>query len=39
MTINVGLGSGGKAQQFAQTMAMANVQKEMLGRRQGQPGR
>jgi hypothetical protein len=30
MTINVGLGSGGKAQQFAQTMAIANVQKQML---------
>jgi hypothetical protein len=30
MTINVGLGSGGKAQQFAQTMAIANVQKEMI---------
>src|ERR1700722_13535000 len=30
MTINVGLGTGGKAQQFAQTMAIANVQKEML---------
>jgi hypothetical protein len=30
MTINVGLGSGGKAQQFAQTMAIANVQKEMV---------
>jgi hypothetical protein len=30
MTINVGLGSGGRAQQFAQTMAIANVQKEML---------
>jgi hypothetical protein len=30
MTINVGLGSGGKAQQFAQTMAIANVQKEIL---------
>jgi len=30
MTINVGLGSGGKAQQFAQVMAMANVQKELL---------
>jgi hypothetical protein len=30
MTINVGLGNGGKAQQFAQTMAIANVQKEML---------
>lgn len=30
MTINVGLGSGGKAQQFAQTMAIANVQKELL---------
>ncbi|CCE04110.1 conserved hypothetical protein [Bradyrhizobium sp. STM 3843] len=29
MTINVGLGSGGKAQQFAQTMAIANVQKEL----------
>ena len=30
MTINVGLGSGGKAQQFAQTMAIANVQKELV---------
>jgi hypothetical protein len=30
MTINVGLGTGGKAQQFAQTMAIANVQKQML---------
>lgn len=30
MTIKVGLGTGGKAQQFAQTMAIANVQKEML---------
>ncbi len=30
MTINVGLGSGGKAQQFAQTTALANVQKEMI---------
>jgi hypothetical protein len=30
MTINVGLGSGGKAQQFAQMMALANVQKELL---------
>ena len=30
MTINVGLGSGGKAQQFAQTMAIGNVQKEMV---------
>ncbi len=30
MTINVGLGSGGRSQQFAQTMAIANVQKEML---------
>jgi hypothetical protein len=30
MTINVGLGTGGKAQQFAQTMAIANVQKEIL---------
>ena len=30
MTIHVGLGAGGKAQQFAQTMAIANVQKELL---------
>jgi hypothetical protein len=30
MTIHVGLGSGGKAQQFAQTMAIANVQKELV---------
>jgi len=30
MTINVGLGSGGKAQMFAQTMAIANVQKELI---------
>lgn len=30
MTIHVGLGTGGKAQQFAQMMALANVQKEML---------
>ncbi|RTE91900.1 hypothetical protein D6B98_15915 [Bradyrhizobium sp. LVM 105] len=30
MTINVGLGSGGKAQQFAQAMAIANFQKELL---------
>jgi hypothetical protein len=30
MTINVGLGTGGKAQQFAQTMAIANFQKELL---------
>lgn len=30
MTINVGLGTGGKAQQFAQTMALGNVQKEMV---------
>jgi len=30
LTINVGLGSGGKAQQFAQTMALANFQKELL---------
>ena len=30
MTIHVGLGSGGKAQQFAQIMALANVQKEMV---------
>ncbi len=30
MTINVGLGTGGKAQQFAQAMALANIQKELL---------
>ena len=30
MTIHVGLGNGGKAQQFAQTMALANVQKELI---------
>jgi hypothetical protein len=30
MTINVGLGNGGKAQQFAQTMALGNVQKELV---------
>jgi hypothetical protein len=30
MTINVGLGTGGKSQQFAQTMALANFQKELL---------
>jgi hypothetical protein len=30
MTVNVGLGSGGKSQQFAQTMAIGNVQKELL---------
>jgi hypothetical protein len=30
MTIHVGLGTGGKAQMFAQIMALANVQKEML---------
>ena len=30
MTIKVGLGTGSKAQQFAQTMAMANVQKEFV---------
>jgi len=30
LTINVGLGSGGKAQQFAQTMAIANVQKQLV---------
>ncbi len=30
MTINVGLGSGGKAQQFTQTMAIANIQKELV---------
>lgn len=30
MTINVGLGSGSKAQQFAQVMALGNIQKEMM---------
>ena len=30
MTVNVGLGNGGKAQQFAQTMAIGNFQKELL---------
>jgi hypothetical protein len=30
MTINVGLGTGSKAQQFAQMMALANFQKELL---------
>jgi hypothetical protein len=30
MTINVGLGSGGKAQQFGQLMALANIQKELI---------
>jgi hypothetical protein len=30
MTINVGLGSGGKAQQFAQMMALANIQKQLV---------
>jgi hypothetical protein len=30
MTIHVGLGTGGKAQQFAQVMALANFQKELL---------
>lgn len=30
MTIHVGLGTGGKAQQFAQTMAIGNFQKELL---------
>jgi hypothetical protein len=30
MTINVGLGTGGKAQQFAQLMALGNIQKELL---------
>jgi hypothetical protein len=30
MTIDVGLGTGGKAEQFAQTMAMANFQKELI---------
>ena len=31
MTINVGLGSGGKAQQFVQIMAIADVQKQLAG--------
>lgn len=30
MTINVGLGTGGKAEQYAQTMGMANFQKELV---------
>src|SRR5215813_5105020 len=30
MTINVALGSGGKAQQFAQTMAVADIQKQLV---------
>jgi hypothetical protein len=30
MTINVGLGTGGKAQQFAQLMALGNIQKELI---------
>jgi hypothetical protein len=30
MTVDVGLGSGGKAEQFAQTMALANFQKELV---------
>jgi hypothetical protein len=30
MTINVGLGSGGKAQQFAQVMALANIQEKLV---------
>lgn len=30
MTINVGLGTGGKGEQFAQTMALANFQKELV---------
>jgi hypothetical protein len=30
LTVNVGLGTGGRAQAFAQTMAIANVQKELL---------
>jgi len=30
MTIHVGLGTGGKAQQFAQIMALGNFQKELL---------
>jgi hypothetical protein len=35
MTIAVGLGSGGKAQQFAQMMAIANVQKEFIANGKG----
>lgn len=30
MIINVGLGAGGKAQQFAQVMALANIQKQLV---------
>jgi hypothetical protein len=30
MTIHVGLGTGGKAQQFAQTMALANIQEKLI---------
>lgn len=30
MTINVGLGAGGKAQQFAQVMALANIQTQLV---------
>ena len=30
MTINVGLGSGGRAQQFAQLMALAGIQEKLL---------
>ena len=30
MTINVGLGTGSKAQQFAQMMALGNIQKELI---------
>src|ERR1700743_3018776 len=30
MTINVALGSGGKAQLFAQTMAIADIQKQLV---------
>jgi hypothetical protein len=31
MTINVGLGTGGKAQRFAHLMAIVNLQKEAVG--------
>jgi hypothetical protein len=37
MTINVGLGTGGKAQQFAQVMALATSRRNCC-RRQGQSG-
>ena len=30
MTTNVGLGAGGKAQQFAQVMALANIRKQLI---------